>query len=85
VHNLAVIENAVRIEGALHFAKRFIQRVAEHLPHERTAHQPIAMLPRERSAELAQLRDIVRDGLLPHALVGLHVDHRTNVQTPTDA
>ena len=38
--------------------------VAEHLAHERAAHQAIAVLPRQRAAEFEhQVRHLLRDGL----------------------
>ena len=72
----------MRIEGALHFAERFIQRVAEHLAHEGAAHQSVAVFARERPAEFEhQIGNVVGDALEPaHPLVGLHVDDRTNVK-----
>src|ERR1700730_15224952 len=44
VDDLAWIENAQRIEGALDFAKRFVEHVAEQLAHERAAYHAIAVL-----------------------------------------
>ena len=72
-----------RIEGPLDRAERLVEHRPEHLLHERTAHQAVAVLAGERAAEFQhQVRDIVRDGFeLAHALVGLHVDHRAHVQT----
>ena len=72
----------MRIEGSLDLAEGFIQRVAEHLAHERAANQTIAMLARKRAAEFEHQ---IRHGLgeafeLGDALLGLHVDHGPHVQ-----
>ena len=55
---------------------------AEHLPHERAAYEAVAVFAGKRAAEFEhQVRHLLRDGLeLPHALLRLQIDHRTNMQ-----
>ena len=44
--------------------ERLVEHRAEHLLHERTAHQPVAVLARQRAAELEdQIGDVVGDRL----------------------
>ncbi len=76
------IEDALRVEGPLHLAERLVERRAEHLLVEGAAHQAVAVLARERAAELEhEIGDIVGDGLeLRQALGGLEVDDRPDVQ-----
>ena len=63
-------------------AEGVVDRRPEHLAHERAAHQAVAVLARQRAAELEhQVGAGVGDGLeLPHARLGLQVDHRPHVQ-----
>ena len=50
----------MRIEGPLDVAERLVEDRTEHLPHERAAHQAVAVLTRERAAEFEhQIGDIV--------------------------
>ncbi len=82
VDDLAGIEDAVRVEGALHRPERVVEDGAEHLLHERAAHETVAMLARERRAEFeCELGDVARNGLeLPDPLLGLHVHDGPDVQ-----
>ena len=82
VDDLAGIEDALRVERALDRAERLVQHRAEHLLHERAAHEAVAVLARQRAAELEhEIGDVVGDGFeLPHALFGLQVHHRPDVQ-----
>ena len=82
VNDLAGIEEAVRIEGLLDRAERVVERRPEHLLHERAAHEPVAVLAGERSAELEhEIGDVVGDRFeLLHAGLGLHVHDRPHVQ-----
>ena len=64
VNDLAGIEDAVWIEGLLDRAERVVERRTEHLLHERAAHEAVAMLTGERSAELEhEIGDVVGDRL----------------------
>ena len=82
VDDLAGIEDALRIERPLDLAERLVERVAEHLAHERAAHQAIAMLARKRAAEFEhQVGHLLGDGFrTSDALLGLQIDDRPHVQ-----
>ena len=82
VDDPAGVEEGLRVEGALHGAKRLVQRRAEHLLVECAAHQAVAVLARQRAAELQhQIGDVVGNRLeLRHAGRGLEVDDRAHVQ-----
>ena len=62
--------------------ERLVERRPEHLLHERAAHQAVAVLARQRAAELEhEVGDVVGDRLeRADAVVGLQVDHRPHVQ-----
>ena len=66
----------------LHGPERFVQDRPEHFLHEGTAHQAVAVLARQRTAELEhEVGDVVGDRLERlHAFVGLHVHHGPNVE-----
>ena len=52
-----------RIERAFDGAEGFVEQWPEHLPHERAAHQAVAMLAGKRAAELQhEIGDVLRDG-----------------------
>ena len=72
----------MRIERPLDGAERLVEHRPEHLLHERAAHQAVAVLARQRAAELEhEVGDVVGDRLeLLHALLGLQVDDRPHVQ-----
>jgi hypothetical protein len=52
VDDLAGVEEAVGIERLLHRPERVVKHRAEHLLGERSAHHAVAVLARQRAAEL---------------------------------
>ena len=82
IDDLAGVQQVVRVERALQLAEGLVEHAAVHLLLERAADQAVAMLAREGTAVLEhQLGDLLGDRLeLPHALLGLEVDHRPDVQ-----
>ncbi len=66
----------------LQLAKRLVEHRSIHLLLERAADQAVAMFARERPAILEhQVGDFLGDRLeLAHAVLGLEVDHRPDVQ-----
>ena len=72
----------MRVERALQLAEGLVQDAPIHLLLERAADQTVAMLARERTAVLEhQFGNLLGDRFeLPHALLGLEVDHRPDVQ-----
>ena len=82
IDDLAGVEQVLRVERPLQLAERLVEHRAVHLLLERAADQAVAVLARERTAILEhQLGDLLGDRLeLPHALLGLEVDHRPDVQ-----
>ena len=82
VDDLTRIEEAVRIERPLDGAKGVVELRAKHTLYERSADQAVAMLARERPAELKhQVGDLVRDRLeLSNSVRRLHVHNRSDVQ-----
>ena len=52
----------MRIERAFNRPERLVQLGPEHLAHEWTAYQPVAVLARQRASELEdEIRDVVGD------------------------
>ena len=82
VDDAAGIEEAVRIERLLHLPERLIELGAEHLLVEGAAHQAVAVLARQRAAELEhEIGDFVGDRFeLRDAVRGLEIDDRPDVQ-----
>ena len=67
--------------------ERLVELRAEHLLVEGAAHQAVAVLARQRAAELEhEIGDLVGDRLeLGDAVGGLQVDDRPTCRQPTDA
>ncbi len=84
IDNLAGVENAVWIERLFDLPECRVEGRAEHLFHERAAHQAVAMLTGERATELEHEIGACRCNVfeLAYACLGFQVDHRPDVQTP---
>ena len=82
IDDFSRVQDAVRIERAFDCSKRLVHFGAEHLAHEWTADQPVAVLARQRASELEdEIRDVVGDPFEHlHAGFGFQIDDRAHVQ-----
>ena len=82
IDDLAGVEQVVGVNRLLQLSERLVEHASIHLLLKRAAHQAVAVLARKSTAVLEhQLGDLFGDGReLAHALLGLEVDHRPDVQ-----
>ena len=82
VHDLPGVEQALRVERLFHLTECPVEHRSEHLLHERAAHQPVAVLPRQRTTELHhEVGDLAGNRFeRPDACLGLEVHHGAHVQ-----
>ena len=83
----AGVHPPVRVEQVLHAAHRLVEVVAEHLPVERAAHAPVAVLGGVDAVERRhELRDLAGENAHRlHAARGGQVDERPDVQAADGA
>src|SRR5205807_28154 len=82
IDDLTRIQDSQWIEGLLDLAERLVKHGTEHLPHERAAHEAIAVFAGKGAAEFEhEIRYLLRDSFkLSDTLRGFEIDDRPHVQ-----